>query len=303
MAEISKWCSEEWFSREWKKMDEEVSKFESKNLVDKVNMSYWLPKILREDSENPYRFYPERQLDAFVSVPETRIIPIPNEIFKVSLFPDIDNDKIYSFFKDEIYPIYSEMRQKYRVFMKNGNFSNKFYFKDACPDETIFGLIANWLHLTYMAAMVDAGGWNELVFREMITEKSYGSVPTIYHGMPLRAEFRVFYDFDEHKVLYSAEYWDWKYCHKFIDHYPTDRMVYNSYYNFINDDFLMNNDLVKEAVSNSLKKVTDLSGVWSVDLMLEKYHDEDGKRESRFWLIDMAPAQTSAYWDPSLIEE
>ncbi len=33
--------------------------------------------------------------------------------------------------------------------------------------------------------------------------------PCIYHGLPLRSEFRVFYDFDLKKVLFTANYWDY----------------------------------------------------------------------------------------------
>ena len=41
-------------------------------------------------------------------------------------------------------------------------------------------------------------------------------------------------------------------------------------------------------VSDKLKSIKDLEGVWSVDIM-----EDNGD----FWLIDMALAKDSAYWE------
>ena len=48
-----------------------------------------------------------------------------------------------------------------------------------------------------------------------------------------------------------------------------------------------NKDKVCKLVSDKLKAITDLEGVWSVDIM-----EDNGD----FWLIDMALAKDSAYW-------
>ena len=46
---------------------------------------------------------------------------------------------------------------------------------------------------------------------------------------------------------------------------------------------------VEKMVAHAMAKVKGLHGQWSVDILL----DERGK----FWLIDMAVAQRSAYWE------
>ena len=52
---------------------------------------------------------------------------------------------------------------------------------------------------------------------------------------------------------------------------------------------MQHKDAVQAMVSNAMRDVQGLTGQWSVDVLL----DEQGK----FWLIDMAIAQRSAYWE------
>ena len=52
-------------------------------------------------------------------------------------------------------------------------------------------------------------------------------------------------------------------------------------------------ETVEQLVSKHMKSTEGLSGQWSIDIL----EDEAGK----FWLIDMAIAQRSAYWDESKI--
>lgn len=52
---------------------------------------------------------------------------------------------------------------------------------------------------------------------------------------------------------------------------------------------MQHKDAVQVMVSDAMRDVQGLTGQWSADVLL----DEQGK----FWLIDMAIAQRSAYWE------
>ena len=107
--------------------------------------------------------------------------------------------------------------------------------------------------------------------------------------MPLRNEYRVFYDFDNRKALYIANYWDWDYCHDAISHNVTDKIVYEKVYNHLAERYVQNREKVMAMVGEHMKNV-ELSGIWSVDILEDECHD--------FWLIDMALGYRSAYWNP-----
>ena len=87
----------------------------------------------------------------------------------------------------------------------------------------------------------------------------------------------------------------------------------------IEDAFQTNKDVVTDMVSNAMSHVEGLSGPWSVDVMMEDYpHAEpiqantellnpegvekyvrfmEQQCQPKFWLIDMALAERSSYWE------
>lgn len=113
--------------------------------------------------------------------------------------------------------------------------------------------------------------------------------PTIYGGLPFRPEWRVFYDFDSRRILYTRNYWDYDYCKDHLD--EDDLAVFTKHRKRFELDYHQYLPLVIEQVDKALETVQGLSGVWSVDLMM----DEEGT----LWLIDMALGHQSAYWDPT----
>ena len=135
--------------------------------------------------------------------------------------------------------------------------------------------------------MFGAGGCTELILREYIPA---GEKPCIYQGMPLRPEFRCFYDFDQKKLLYTKNYWDWDYCHDAIAEDATDKIVYEKIYPDIEAEYTARLSEVEEMVTKYMPQV-QLSGIWSVDIMYNSADDI-------YYLIDMAIARQSAYWDP-----
>jgi len=240
------------------------------------NISYWFPKI-----EN-----------CGIDVPRTKIIQVPNDVLQAFFMDhhDKDKEKILSFVEEQIMPVLTDMNLFF-FFMKIGTFSNKFDFRGSCKCRAEkYEIMEQLSNIAYTSETFGAQGLSEIAIREFISDWYYieKNIPCIYNGMPLRPEFRVFYDFDEHKVLYSVNYWDWDYCHKRISDNITDKIIYEYYYDTINQFFIDNKDKVEKMVATCMKGV-NLKERWSIDIMW----DEQSKT---YYLIDMATAQTSAYW-------
>ena len=136
-------------------------------------------------------------------------------------------------------------------------------------------------------------------------------IPCIYKGLPFRPEFRVFYDFDLHEVLFTVNYWDYEYCRPHLFD-ATDKIIFDKMRPYIVHAYDLFKEKVASAVSQAMEGVTDLTGPWSIDVMLENYpisiQEELVKdlsanyylkveEEPQLWLIDMAKAECSAYWE------
>ena len=255
----------------------DISDFYNDLKQDVLNVSYWFPKI-----EN-----------CGIKVPQTFIKEIPVELFS-HLFldhPEEDIDYIYNWVKNELMPsIPDDLRGL--IFIKNGAFSNKFDFSTCSIRCNPLEITRSIAEINYASLMFDTGGNTEIVIRERIPFDER-ITPTIYHGMPLRNEYRVFYDFDNRKALYIANYWDWDYCHELICKKEKDKNVYEKIYSKLHEEHERLEDKHLCSVSAALSRIEDLSGIWSVDFILE---------ENRVWLIDMALGECSAYYEPSLIK-
>ena len=240
---------------------------------DVHNVSYWFPKV-----EN-----------CGIKVPKTFVKEIPVELFG-HLFidhPKEDIDCIYNWVKDELIPnIPDELRGL--IFIKNGAFSNKFDFNTCSIRCNPLEITRSIAEINYASLMFDTGGNTEIVIRERIPYNEQKTM-TIYNGMPLRNEYRVFYDFDNRKALYVVNYWDWNYCHDSISRNATDKLVYEKVYNELHVHYLFTHERVLKLVEDHMQNV-DLSGIWSVDILEDEQND--------FWLIDMALGHRSAYWNP-----
>ena len=153
-------------------------------------------------------------------------------------------------------------------------------------------LTSNIININYQSLCFDTGGNTELIAREFIDAPQ--DAATIYSGMPLRCEIRVFYDFDRHRAIYAKNYWDWDYCYKAISRNPTDKIVYEAVYPQLESRYQEVSQFAMELVEKSLANVTGLKGIWSVDLM-----EVDNRK---FYLIDMALGASSAYWDQERVK-
>lgn len=182
-------------------------------------------------------------------------------------------------------------------FMKNAVFSNKFNFS-TCHVEDLGSadrVLDSLLDLDYAGLVVGAEGYNEVVLREYISPSlSFGC---IYNGMVLRPEFRVFYDFDSKRVLYTVNYWDYDYCKDYLS--DEDREVFKEAKYWLDTYFSKYCHRVEELVSEAMKDVW-LEGKWSIDILM---NEDPSSSKDAFYLIDMALAHKSAYWDESKVNK
>lgn len=189
-------------------------------------------------------------------------------------------------------------------FLKTGTFSNKYDFRNAHvtgPHEVM--QIGEYLLYLQSQAVGMAGPLsqpatygvsttNEMVVREYIPDTH--DLPTIYMGLPLRCEYRCFIDCDTDELLGIHPYWDPEVMNKrFRDapdasnpHMRHDAVTYAMREPSLMREYGESKDLVAAHVRELLPGL-DLAGQWSLDIM------RDG---DEYWLIDMAPAERSAYY-------
>lgn len=173
------------------------------------------------------------------------------------------------------------------LFVRLGISSNKFDFS-TCHINGVNELYPKLLQM--LRDLYFKLEWQQnisLVLREFV-QTNYKR-PTIYNGMPLNTEFRVFYDFDNHTLLGIFNYWN---TDTMLDnlHNEQDLLTFaNSAYE-IENHFKELKPLLESQVKQNLTKAS-LKGKWSIDFLF------DGEN---FVLIDMAHAECSYYYDKVL---
>lgn len=242
------------------------------------NFSYWFPK-LKENLKG----------EAFI-LPKTLIVDLPAEFVGCTLEEEEgDFDKLMNWI------IRTQLTEKVQqefgneCFLKNGCYSGKFQFNKTCyiKDISAKSIYNHWKHIEEDSLCLDTCGNFEMIFREYI--RAHCSLGKMYDGMPIRPELRVFYNFDNHKILYSVNYWDWDYCSKSLldeDYDALEKASRDLQFVFAN-----RHEFIENLLEFALQKVP-LTGQWSIDVMIEG---------SNFYIIDMALARQSAYWNPKLI--
>ena len=239
----------------------------------------------------------------FFKIPKTRIIKVPLAL--------LQSTRVYDF--RELSPLSLEIINRFacRVFdldlkkdyfIKTGTFSSKFDFRNAkvTKGQEVLELGSYLWYIQHQASqmasplnnkvMYGVSSNNEWVVREFIDDVEGN--PTIYNGLPLHTEYRIFVDFDTEEVIGISPYWHPEVMKEnFLDIGVSASIQKNhDYINYINhEETLMkryeeNKSLVISEVSKLLKDCT-LQGQWSIDVM---------QNGSDFWLIDMARASESA---------
>lgn len=280
------------------------------NMMKKIT-SIYTPETLEELSRKCYiddREYPEVFSNWYPHIKDfgkfRHADIISNQVFSFSEVQDMQEtdvmEKVNWNRLNEILKPTLDLMKPNRVYnIKNGAFSNKFDF-DTCvvTKENLAKKL--WL-INYNSTMFDTGGYTELVVREYIPFDNH-KIPTIYNGMPLREEIRVFYNLDTKKIEYVVDYWDYKYCEPNIKN-KTDNIVFNWFHNAYGNrldkhkNILHTLEMQIRADINTLKFDDKLKGIWSIDFM----YVDDLDEYKGIWLIDMARGFRSAYWNPERV--
>lgn len=274
----------------------------------KFNLDKWserfTPEYLEQLSKNSYnqdRAYPENFSNWYYHIIDFGAFKTPKveslQVFtweetelicKDDFFDNVNWNVVENILK----PTLDKLNPHKYYHIKNGAFSNKFDFSTCVTTKK--DLAKNFWKIQYQSALFDTGGYTELVVRELIPSNIY-EIPTIYNGMPLREEIRVFYNMNTNKIEYMVDYWDYKYCREHINE-KTDQIVFDWFHNQLGGRTENHQDLVYEICQkiqsniDTLKFDGVLDGIWSIDFM---YVNET----SDIYLIDMARGNRSAYWD------
>lgn len=241
-----------------------------------ANMSHWLEPLATAN----------RAAGSPFDVPSTMVVRLPIELAQFIRIPyeeTSENDR--ALFNRWVFE-QLELDEGKTYFIKTGMFSSKFQFANAkCTEPLEMG---EYFQVVNGFAMeVGAGHSVEIVAREYI-EDVEGN-PTIYNGMPLRTEFRVFLDADAGTLIGTVPYW-----HPIVMKQALERGVaetirqdyqtYSAHEDKLTADYNAHLGRVERGVQKLLPHLR-LTGKWSLDVM---------KNGDDLYLIDMAPMEQSA---------
>lgn len=246
------------------------------------NFSFWFPKVKNCGIPVPKTFF--KKLPTHQKEPE-----LAARLYQAFYMenPWDDMGTVRSWLLRDVIPELKEMKLTGHIFVKNARFSNKFQAKGGCNLYGLDGLAQAIVNINQGAMMCEADGIDEIVVRQFI-ESDRRNTPCIYEGLPLRSEFRVFYDFDKGRTVFVANYWDFDYVFPHL-YEATDKIIFEHERARLETAFQENRERVQAMVDTAMKRVSGLTGQWSVDILMDE--------GDNLWLIDMAIAQRSAYWE------
>lgn len=262
---------------------------------NKASMGYWLPKLV--DAAKGQKFF---------RIPKTKIAKVPPTLLQLTRLDYGTLSPTTMAIVDRwAYEVFGLDETK-DYFIKTGIFSSKFDFRNAhvhgAKEVRELGEYLLFIHhqavsmasLTNIPPMYGAATTTEWVVREFIEDIE--NAPTIYKGLPLHTEYRVFIDCDEDKVLCVVPYWDPQVMKdRFTNrsdadspHQRHDFVTYSAHEEVIMARYEANAPQVVSHIENDILPWLDLPGQWSLDIM---------QNSDDFWMIDMAPAEQSFYYD------
>lgn len=257
--------------------------------MNKNSMGYWLPKVIDDIT-----------LDGFFKVPKTTIIKVPLPVLQLTRCDYMTLTKSTLEIVDKFVYDVCKLDDSKTYFIKTGTYSSKFDFRNARVEgkKEVRELGEYLLFIHFQAnqmasplsqpSIYGASTTNEWVVREFIKDRENNM--TIYHGLPLRTEYRVFVDFDSKEVLGINPYWDKEVMNRRFNS-PRNNDDLHDYVTFnANVDRMMhryneNKDKVVKYIKKFLDRNESMSGQWSMDIM---------QNGNDFWFIDMADAMGSA---------
>lgn len=171
----------------------------------------------------------------------------------------------------------------YPIFIKTAITSNKFHFWNcvimgkhqwAVKAKSIFQAVL----------MHGAPLSTEIILRELVPTTTHFS---IYSGMPLTFEYRIFIDADKKTIEKSINYWDFQILASGMSQSEDDFRTLMTFFSMFGEEYDQSRPVAEEVVKNALDQgyFDNLTGKWSVDIMLDY--------KNRHWLIDMAESEKS----------
>lgn len=256
------------------------------------SMGYWLPALVKA----------VRSQETIFKIPATTVIKVPLSLLQLTRVEYSSLTPTTLRTVDEYCKEVFELDEEKEYFIKTGTYSSKFDFRNAyvhgAKEVRELGEYLLFIHFQALQmagplskpSIYGVSTTNEWAVREFIPDKEQN--PTIYKGLPLHTEYRLFVDFDTNEVLGMNPYWDPKVMKKRFGHSEDsdsphqihDYIIYQMHEETLMERYEKNKDLIRKELQKLLPDV-ELSGQWSIDVM---QNGED------FWIIDMALAKDSA---------
>lgn len=177
---------------------EEMEKLRLERYAEKLetpeNFSNWFPSLKKSiDSTETSFLYPESK---YATLPIEWTDWLSNDKYTPEKIDD---------FTDYLIDLLDLVEGK-TYFLKTGVFSNKFDFKTT-KVTNIHTIGKQYLDMFYASMLLGADSTNEIVIREYI--ETVEELKTIYSGMPLRTEYRVFVDLKgkDSEIIGVVNYW------------------------------------------------------------------------------------------------
>lgn len=270
------------------------------------SMGFWFPALVEAE-----RSLIERDGQCFFKLPSTKIVKVPITLLQLTRNEYMGLTKTTLNIVDKWAYKAFELDENTDYFIKTGTYSSKFDFRNAKVTGTKeVRELGEYLLFIHHQALMMAGPLtqpsiygvsttNEWVVREYIDDCEGN--PTIYKGLPLHTEYRIFIDCDTDEVIGISPYWEPETMkNRFSNgsdadspHMMHDYVIYKAHEKTLMCRYEDNKERIVEEV-NKLVKELSLQGQWSLDIM---QNGED------FWVIDMAIAENSAFYNCVPVEK
>ncbi|MDE5630260.1 MAG: hypothetical protein K2I70_01535 [Bacilli bacterium] len=263
--------------------------------TNRNSMGYWLPNIVEPAIENGQ-----------LKIPKTTIVKVPTTMLQLTRCEYMELTRSTLDIVDEFCRQAFELDENKDYFIKTGVYSSKFDFRNAhvfSPKEVReIGEYLLFIHYQALQmaspltrpSIYGVSTTDEWVVREYI--KDVENNPTIYKGLPLHTEYRVFVDFDTKEIIGMSPYWEpntmkQRFGHKNDSNSPHnihDYTIYAMHEPILMKRYEENKQKVKDYVQNLINSTDKLNGQWAIDIM---------QNGDDLWLIDMSIAENSALYN------
>lgn len=266
--------------------------------MNKNSMSHWLPAI---------NYAVKNTSDPFFKIPATKVVTVPITLLQLTRQPyellTPTTKRILNEFCHKAF----DLDDSKTYFVKTGTNASKFNFRNAkvqgASEVQTLGeyLLYNHSRALSMASplcqpsIYGMATTVEWVVRDFIEDKENN--PTIYNGLPLHTEYRVFVDMDANNVLSIENYWRPDVMEQRFERPALtgleevdnvhDAITYGANKQRLCERYEANKDAVAAHIKELLPNI-DLNGQWSIDVM---------QNGDDFYIIDMATAESSAFYE------